>query len=610
MMKKLLKPTLGKKIFILLLVSFCFVNVLNILLDFSREKNHAYASLNDTYLDIVVNQLTENFQTLDDAFLQGIHKILNQERTDYKNVIILDKELNMIYNDQSQADSYFILSDTIEETDMTIDVSYIFHLSLLDQSIKNEIEKEIKKNFHNKPMKIKIASPTYSQVKDEHNGILISDISYLSIGDRVLFDQRKNQESIEELDFLTYENENIYLSLQQFYPWNEQGYHELNYQEIRNNIMENICDSLPIDTSNFYSFSKQFEKDNTLYSVECTPLIPKDNRNGNDFAGEVQGYFIYYHYDLYAIDRIMNDVLLSKIPAYVVSFVFVIILCLLLSYMLTKRIKKINQSALMIANNQFDVHLKEKPNDELGTLSHNINHMSERLKQTIEQLNDEIDRVKHLESLRKEFIANFTHEIKTPLGIINGYIELIEMSKDEEKKQKYLTAINQETDRINELVKSMLDLSRIEIGYVELHIQDIDIEDMLSSIIETFAPLLEKKQIKIIMDGEFSQIQADAQEISIVFKNFISNAIKHTPENGHIYIRFQDQTLMIENEGEHINDQQKEKIWDTYVSSDREGTGLGLAICKAILDLHEFHYYVDNTQKGVCFTIEMNKEES
>lgn len=603
-MKKLLKPTLGRKVFILLLVSFCFVNVLNILLDFSKEKNHAYESLTHSYVNGITNQLFDDFDNLDDSFFQRVHKILNQEGTHYQDALILDNQWNIVYNDQSQEPASIIVFNLGPDLKTSGVDTYRFNLPTLDESVKNDLEKNLKKIT-----RVKIASQDYSQRKDDERGFY--DTSYLSIDNHVIFDHRENQEELVGFDFYAYKSDNIYISIQEFYPWDEKfGYNELNYQEIRNTAIESIKDKMTNEIEAFVSYGNEFEKDNTLYSVNCYPIVSKNvqmNSEGKYSFEDIQGYFIYYNYDFHAIDRIINDVILSKVPAYVVSFVFVIILCLLLSYMLTKRIKKINQSALMIASNQFDVHLKEKPDDELGTLSHNINHMSERLKQTIEQLNDEIDRVKHLESLRKEFIANFTHEIKTPLGIINGYIELIDMGNDEEKKQKYLLAINQETDRINVLVKSMLDLSRIETGHVELSIQDIDIEDMLSSIIDTFAPLLEKKQVKIIMEGEFSQVQADAQEMSIVLKNLISNAIKHTPQNGHVYISLKDKTFMIENEGEHISDQQKEKIWDTYVSSDREGTGLGLAICKAILDLHEFSYYVDNTKKGVCFTIHMSK---
>nr|WP_240924478.1 HAMP domain-containing sensor histidine kinase [Massilimicrobiota sp. SW1139] len=288
---------------------------------------------------------------------------------------------------------------------------------------------------------------------------------------------------------------------------------------------------------------------------------------------------------------------------YVISFIVCIVISLLISYILTRRIKKINQCTLAIANNDFDIHLNEKSKDELGVLSHNINQMSQQLKTTIQQLNDEIEYVKKLEGMRKEFIANFTHEIKTPLSIINGYIELIEAGKDDLKKQQYLSAIHQEIEHINQLIMAMLDLSRLESGHVELHKEDIDLEDLLMSIVETFAPILKKKHIHVVMEDEFPHIQGDIKELQTVFQNFMSNAIKHTPQNGHIYIKYHQGILSFENEGKPLSHEQKETIWDTYVSSDRQGTGLGLAICRSILELHGFQYDVCNSEKGVEFQI-------
>lgn len=115
--------------------------------------------------------------------------------------------------------------------------------------------------------------------------------------------------------------------------------------------------------------------------------------------------------------------------------------------------------------------------------------------------------------------------------------------------------------------------------------------------------LLFKKDIHVIVNGTTDTIQVDLFEFQIVIKNFLSNAIKHTPKQGNIYITYDDESFSIENEGSFLTEQQMESIWDTYVSSDREGTGLGLAICKSILELHHFSYEVQNTERGVCFTI-------
>lgn len=136
--------------------------------------------------------------------------------------------------------------------------------------------------------------------------------------------------------------------------------------------------------------------------------------------------------------------------------------------MTTRRIKEIDRVAMEITNNNFEGVLDTKGYDELSSLSSHINTMSSNLKRNIDALNLEIDQVKKMEQLRKEFIAQFTHEIKTPLAIINGNIDLLENVDDEDKKAKYIEVINKEISVINDLVLQMLDLSKLEAKAVTL----------------------------------------------------------------------------------------------------------------------------------------------
>ena len=456
---------------------------------------------------------------------------------------------------------------------------------------------------------IDIASTTYDLVGNNVS-MTIEDLSYLSVNGQVFLDHRQNNEKIHTMHFESYESANCFLSAQGFYLDKYDNSHEDNYQKHDAFITDCVSSMLPQQGEGFSSGESSLEeKDGTLYSIHCKPLISKnakpiENSEFGDYdVQDVDGYLVFYTYDLNAIGRITHQVIYSKMIIYIISFIVCIMISLLISYILTRRIKKMSQATLSIANNDFDIHLNEKAKDELGVLSHNINQMSQQLKTTIQQLNDEIEYVKKLEGMRKEFIANFTHEIKTPLSIINGYIELIEAGKDDLKKQQYLSAIHQEIEHINQLIMAMLDLSRLESGKVELHKEDIDLEDLLMSIVETFAPILKKKHIHVVMGDEFPHIQGDFKELKIVFQNFMSNAIKHTPQNGHIYIKYHQGILSFENEGKPLSHEQKETIWDTYVSSDRQGTGLGLAICRSILELHGFQYDVCNSEKGVEFQI-------
>ena len=306
------------------------------------------------------------------------------------------------------------------------------------------------------------------------------------------------------------------------------------------------------------------------------------------------------HYTGITKEDVVNKIFELKGFVYLSAFITVILVSLLISYMLTRRIKKIEKTTHLIADNQFDLTLKEKPKDELGDLSHSINIMSQKLKHTMEQLNQEIERVKQLESLRKDFINQFTHEMKTPLGIINGYSELLDEAQNDEEKEKYIHLINKETEKINKLIKSMLDLSRLEAKKVELQLEDIDLEDIVTEIVDEYEVLLMKKEAKVNVSAFKTHIQADKELIKTVIRNFMSNAVKHVHEKGHINICI-DEGVKIYNEGEHIPDENLDTIWYTFVTHDQQGSGLGLAICQSILELHDFEYGVMNKDDGVEF---------
>ena len=266
----------------------------------------------------------------------------------------------------------------------------------------------------------------------------------------------------------------------------------------------------------------------------------------------------------------------------------------------TRNGKRTAQAALKIANQEFDDAIVIKSKDEIGSLAHSIDLMRKQLKENIVQLHLEIDKVKELESLRKDFINQFTHEMKTPLGIINGYSELIDETDNNEEREKYLDIINRETARINALIQSMLSLSRLEAGKVELKKQKFDLEDIVTEIIDEYEILFMKKNIHVVVHKKDSIIYADCQLIETVLHNFISNAIKHTYQNGNIIINI-DNGVSVYNDGDLILEDRLGQIWYTFVTHDKEGSGLGLAICRSILELHDFEYGVQNKEQGVEF---------
>lgn len=366
-----------------------------------------------------------------------------------------------------------------------------------------------------------------------------------------------------------------------------------------------IATSLKKGTLTYASFTKIL--DNYSYSVLLLPL--------DEHHGYVEGQepapnaliAVFYDFQSGGRNQLRNDLFKDNFPLLLGGFLFIVLFSYLISYMTTRRIKEIDRIAMEITNNNFEGVLDTKGHDELSSLSSHINTMSSNLKRNIDALNLEIDQVKKMEQLRKEFIAQFTHEIKTPLAIINGNIDLLENVDDEDKKAKYIEVINKEISVINDLVLQMLDLSKLEAKAITLDKKEIDLRELSEDIIDDYEQLLMDKKLKIEIQGEDVLIVGDRKRIEMVIQNYLSNTIKHAFINSTIKIKIKENEFSIENKGKQIDENRMDSIWESFVSDDQKGTGLGLAIVRNILELHEMSYGVYNLQGGVEFYFRWKK---
>lgn len=366
-----------------------------------------------------------------------------------------------------------------------------------------------------------------------------------------------------------------------------------------------IATPLKKGTLTYASFTKIL--DNYSYSVLLLPL--------DEHHGYVEGQepapnaliAVFYDFQSGGRNQLKNDLFKDNFPLLLGGFLFIVLFSYLISYMTTRRIKEIDRVAMEITNNNFEGVLDTKGHDELSSLSSHINTMSSNLKRNIDALNLEIDQVKKMEQLRKEFIAQFTHEIKTPLAIINGNIDLLENVDDEDKKAKYIEVINKEIAVINDLVLQMLDLSKLEAKAITLDKKEIDLRELSEDIIDDYEQLLMDKKLKIEIQGEDVLIVGDRKRIEMVIQNYLSNAIKHAFINSTIKIKIKENEFSIENKGKQIDENRMDSIWESFVSDDQKGTGLGLAIVRNILELHEMSYGVYNLQGGVEFYFRWKK---
>ena len=399
----------------------------------------------------------------------------------------------------------------------------------------------------------------------------------------------------------------------------------LDYQNAMNGLREQITKNFKtfkksgreLTTTNYsiYKILNPYEYNGKYYSTVMLRLEDWGLMNGEDttvdYTDEASldqvtaGYIFviqeYTNLTMRSFRQFMHD----NSSTYLLAFVLIILICLSIAYMVIKPIRRIETTAKHITRKEFDYPIDTTRYDELGDLSRSIDRMSKELESTINNLHQEIERVQRLEVIRKEFVSNFTHEIKTPLGIINGFSELVEIEQDEKKRNEYITIIQNETKRINELVLAMLDLSKLESQKVSLKLEEVDLLDIVGDCLDSMMYLFERKQIKVHTQLDSSMVKADRFKIEMVIDNFISNALRYTAEGKNVYVRLDEHGFEIENEGHPIPKDDLEKIWLTFhkvdCSRNAEGTGLGLAICKAILDLHHFEYGVKNTEKGVLF---------
>uniref|UniRef100_UPI000590B75A sensor histidine kinase n=1 Tax=Clostridium polynesiense TaxID=1325933 RepID=UPI000590B75A len=307
------------------------------------------------------------------------------------------------------------------------------------------------------------------------------------------------------------------------------------------------------------------------------------------------------------------------------AFILVIILSFVYSNMISKPLIKLNKEAKQLSSLDFNVKCDSNRDDEIGSLAESLNFLSQNLSDALvklqeqnKKLQDDIEKERALEKMRKEFIAAISHDLKTPISIIKGYAEgLKDNIADESSKDFYLEVILDETENMETLIKDMLDLSYLESGYYKLNIENFDINHLINNSISRFNDVYKEKNLKLQLDlCTPSMVQGDSFRIEQVINNLLSNAYKYTPHNENILINTQAKnnklTFSIENYGTSIPEEELNNIWDKFYKlnksrsrSQENGTGLGLAIVKNILVLHQSDFSVENTEKGVKFSFQL-----
>lgn len=289
----------------------------------------------------------------------------------------------------------------------------------------------------------------------------------------------------------------------------------------------------------------------------------------------------------------------------------------------TRPILKLASLSEQMSELNFDVSCDDSRQDEIGVLGRSMNTLSDKLKETIgalqeanQQLQHDIEEKTQIDEMRKEFIANVSHELKTPIALIQGYAEgLTEgMCEDEESRNYYCEVIMDEANKMNKMVKQLLTLTALEFGRDMPSIEPFDGAELIRDLVNSSSILLQQNEARVEIDvPEHLEVLGDEFKIEEVVTNYLTNALHHLDGERLIRIRaeIREETgqavIRVFNTGNPIPEEDLPNLWTKFYKVDKArtraygGSGIGLSIVRAIMDAHHQDCGVANTDGGVEF---------
>ena len=361
----------------------------------------------------------------------------------------------------------------------------------------------------------------------------------------------------------------------------------------------------------------------------------KDTKNGLTYillaATLDNGYLLYIRIP---INSIQESVKISNNFLYLMAGFAILIAAVIVSYVtrkFTDPILELNSIARKMANLDFSHKYRTTDtDDEINNLGKSINLMSDKLEKTIKQLRDtnielekDIEEKSKLDEMRKSFISDVSHELKTPIALIQGYSEglLENVNSDEESRKFYAEVILDETNKMDRLVKQLLELMKLEYGKREFNDTEFNIVEVEKEVIRKSKVMIDEKNVQIEFNTtDEIKVVADDFYIEQVITNYMTNAIKHVEEvNGKKLIKIENVVdvdknkvrVKVFNTGKQIPEEHLNRIWNRFYKMDESrnrkdgGTGIGLAFVKAIMNNYGNRYGVVNKEDGVEFYFEL-----
>lgn len=295
---------------------------------------------------------------------------------------------------------------------------------------------------------------------------------------------------------------------------------------------------------------------------------------------------------------------------------------------LTDPIRELANLSDKMANLDFEAKYTSGGKNEIGELGANFNRMSSRLESTISELKKannsllkDIEQKEKMEEMRNEFLGNVSHELKTPIALIQGYAEGLKdgVNDDAESRDFYCDVIMDEAMKMNQMVKNLLTLNQLEFGDEDISFERFDLAALIRGVLQSMEILAQQDELKIIFRQESPvYVWADEFKTEQVVRNYVSNAFHHASGDKVIEVKIQRESkkarTSVFNTGTPIPEEDLKHIWEKFYKVDKAhtreygGNGIGLSIVKAIMESFHQEYGVKNYDNGVEFWFELDVE--
>lgn len=344
------------------------------------------------------------------------------------------------------------------------------------------------------------------------------------------------------------------------------------------------------------------------------------------------GYGVYIRIP---ISSIQESVRISNRFLYLIAGIVIVIGGIAIIYIsktFSSPISELNNIAKKMANLDFShKYAVTDDDDEINELGESINMMSDKLATTINQLRStnielerDIEKKSKIDEMRKSFISDVSHELKTPIALIQGYSEglLENVNDDPESRKFYAEVILDETNKMDKMVRQLIELTKLEYEKREFNNRTFNIVELEKEIVRTSKVMIDEKQTEVIFETpDKIDVFADDMYLSQIITNYLTNAIKHVKDiDGEKYIKITNVVLQdkqkarvtVFNTGDNISEENLNRIWNRFFKADEArnrddgGSGIGLSIVRAIMNNYGNDYGVKNKPKGVEFYFEVD----